>query len=371
MSLEKATISWSAKQLKSMVKNGKIDFNHIIQRSFVWEKSRKSALIESMIIGYPVPPIYSKKVVNESGVVYAILDGKQRLTTVKQYLNDEFQLTSLPPVTYYDGETDKECTLDVSGKKFSELPVSLQDHLNGVMFTIYYFENLRKEEEKELFRRLNNGKQLSAKSKALAYCNDIEGLLDVGSHKLFKEVMSEKKLDNKENVSLVMKAWCMLNQEVYRVSFESRIFNPILQEVEISDEEKIIMAEVFDLIVDVHSILMKREEDKVAKKLYTETHLISLVPFFKKAIDENISAEIMTDWLIEFFGTGKISICSVSDAYNGALSGTAKNYSIITRHNELKKSWKEFFKVDDGENSEEEIVENVEDEADNAETLFI
>ena len=48
MSLEKASISWSAKQLKNMIASGKIDFNHIIQRSYVWERKRKSALIESM-----------------------------------------------------------------------------------------------------------------------------------------------------------------------------------------------------------------------------------------------------------------------------------------------------------------------------------
>ena len=55
MSLEKASISRSAKQLKNMIASGKIDFNHIIQRSYVWERKRKSALIESMIIGYPIP----------------------------------------------------------------------------------------------------------------------------------------------------------------------------------------------------------------------------------------------------------------------------------------------------------------------------
>lgn len=35
MSLEKSSISWSAKQLKNMISTGKIDFDHIIQRSYV------------------------------------------------------------------------------------------------------------------------------------------------------------------------------------------------------------------------------------------------------------------------------------------------------------------------------------------------
>ena len=64
MSLEKSNITWSARQLKGMVMNGKINFNHIVQRSFVWEKSRKSGLIESMIIGYPIPPVFAKRLIS-------------------------------------------------------------------------------------------------------------------------------------------------------------------------------------------------------------------------------------------------------------------------------------------------------------------
>lgn len=113
MSLEKASISWSAKQLKNMIHNGKIDFNHIIQRSYVWERKRKSALIESMIIGYPIPAVFAKRVDDGTGKrggnIYSIMDGKQRLSTVAQYLNDEFALTELPPVSYMDEAFGGEC----------------------------------------------------------------------------------------------------------------------------------------------------------------------------------------------------------------------------------------------------------------------
>jgi len=110
MSLEKANISWTAKQLGAMVKSGKINFDHIVQRSYVWERSRKSGLIESMIIGYPVPPIFAKRIDDGTGKrggnIYYIMDGKQRLSTVKEYLNDEFALTTLAPIAYKDIETD-------------------------------------------------------------------------------------------------------------------------------------------------------------------------------------------------------------------------------------------------------------------------
>lgn len=362
MSLEKASIVWSAKQLKGMVVNGKIDFNHIVQRSYVWERSRKSALIESMIIGYPIPPVFAKRVDDGTGKrggnIYYIMDGKQRLSTIKEYLNDEFALTTLDPVSFMDDEIGEECTVDISNKKFSELPEALQNYLYTITINVTYFDNLTKEEERELFKRLNAGKPLSTKSRLLASCRDIEGLLDIGSHELFNKMLTEKSRDNKNQVALVMKVWCMMNQKINEVSFESKVFNPVLENAEVSETEKMAMIEVFNLMVDVHTTLIDRKEKKVAKKLYTETHMVSLVPYFKKAIEDDIDSEMMADWLIEFFGTTEGA--SVSDMYNEAAgSGSAKSANIIDRDNALSESFIEFFKADEDDS---EFVDDMEDE---------
>lgn len=359
MSLEKASIVWSNKQLKGMVMNGKINFDHIVQRSYVWERSRKSALIESMIIGYPVPPVFAKRIDNGTGQrgsnTYYIMDGKQRLSTIKEYLNDEFALTELAPVSYMDDEIGEECTVDISEKKFSELPEALQNYLNTVTVSVTYFDSLTKEEERELFKRLNAGKPLSTKSRMLASCKDIEGLLDIGSHKLFTEMLTDKARANKNQVAMVMKCWCMMNMEINDISFESKVFNPMLEETEISETEKLAMVEVFNLIVDTHEALLGRNNKKVAKKLYTETHLVSLIPYFAMSVENNIVSEMMADWLIEFFGTTEGA--SISTLYNEAAgSGSAKSSNIIDRDDALSESYTEFFKVD--AEAENELIED-------------
>ena len=367
MSLEKASIVWSNKQLKGMVVNGKINFDHIVQRSYVWERTRKSALIESMIIGYPIPPVFAKRIDDGSGKrgsnTYYIMDGKQRLSTIKEYLNDEFALSQLAPVSYMDDEIGEECTIDISDKKFSELPEALQNYLNTVTISVTYFDNLTKEEERELFKRLNAGKPLSTKSRMLASCKDIEGLLDIGSHKLFMEMLTEKARANKNQVALVMKCWCMMNMEIHDVSFESKVFNPLLEEIKIEEDAKLDMIEVFNLIVDTHEALLGRNAKKVAKKLYTETHLVSLIPYFAISVKNDIVSEMMADWLIEFFGTTEGA--SVSTLYNEAAgSGSAKSSNIIDRDDALSESYTEFFKVEEEEEEENEAeeVEETEDE---------
>lgn len=347
MSLEKANINWSGKQVKNMVTKGNINFDHIVQRSYVWERKRKSALIESMILGYPIPPIYAKRTPDESGkankAVYAVMDGKQRLSTVAQFLNDEFALSDLEPIIAMvkDEESgeEKETEVNISGSKFSELPESVRDQLTSTMFTVVYFDNLSAEEERELFKRLNAGKALSTKSRLLASCNDIEGLMNIGSHDLFSEMLTEKGRDNKNQVTLVMKAWCMVNQPIEEVSFEGKDFNPLFEETHISDNEKVVLGKVFDMITAAHAALLEVKNKGVAKKLYTETHMISLVPFFKAAVDKGIEVEQMAEWLIDFFdGEGH------EDYNTAAGNGSAKNANIMARNAALKESFEEFFK---------------------------
>ena len=341
MSLEKSSISWSAKQLKNMIANGKIDFDHIIQRSYVWERKRKSALIESMILGYPIPPVFAKRVDDGTGKrggnIYSIMDGKQRLSTVAQYLNDEFALTELPPVTYMDEGLNTECETDISGMKYSELPEAIQDQLSSTIFSVTYFDNLTKDEERELFKRLNAGKPLSTKSRLLASCSDIEGLLDVGSHELFDDMLTDKAKDNKNQVTLVMKAWCMMNMPIEEVSFEGKDFNPLFETTSISDVERLKLDKVFGMIHDTHLTLVENKEKAVAKKLYTETHMISLVPFFEKALEVGIEVNTMADWLIDFFG-------SHNEQYDiAAGNGSAKNSNIVVRNTVLAESFEQFF----------------------------
>lgn len=347
MSLEKASVGWSAKQLKVMIGNGKVNFDHIVQRSYVWERERKSHLIESMIIGYPIPPIYAKRKADGSGqrgnAIYYIMDGKQRLNTIKEYLNDEFALTSLPIVTYLDEETNTECKVDVSGLKFSELPEALRDYLNTVMLTVTYFDNLTKEEERELFRRLNAGKPLSVKNKVLAACKDLEKLLDIGEHPVFKDMLTSKAIDNKNQVALIMKMWCMLNMDINDVSFEGKEFNPILESTIISSTEETDLRNVLDAIADIRQILIKDKNKNAAKWFLKETHLISLIPFIKKGLN-NHSKEEMADFVNEFYYEVCRSGSMLIEAYTTACNtATAKNKNIKIRNNAIEDFYNNYF----------------------------
>lgn len=347
LKIEGSSITWTCKQIVKMIDKETINFKNVVQRSFVWERHRMSELIWSIIMGYPIPPIYAERgeVDNDKVKIYDVMDGQQRNTTIYKYLKDEFALTELKPIPYLD-EDGNECTVDISGKKFSELEEELQDIIKDATITVKYFDNLEQYQKAEMFRRLNNGKPLSAKNKTLASAKNIEELLDIGSHQLFEEMLTEKSRANKNQAVLVVKTWTMLNREVEDISFASKDFNPQIEQMEITTEEKTKLVNVFNYIVNVHDELKDNHERDVAKKLYTETHLVSLIPYIDKAMENNINEPMFAEFLVNFFKTENDS--NVYAEYMEACSNAiARNASIVARHNALEKSYNKFFQTED------------------------
>lgn len=350
LKIEGSSITWTCKQIVKMIDKDTISFKNVVQRSFCWERNRMSELIWSIIMGYPIPPVYAERgeSVNDKIKIYDVMDGQQRNTTIYKYLKDEFALTQLKPIPYLD-ENGKECTVDISGKKFSELEEELQDVIKDATITVKYFDNLEQYQKAEMFRRLNNGKPLSTKSRTLASAKNIGSLLNIGSHQLFHEMLTEKARANKTQAVLVVKAWTMLNREVEDISFASKDFNPMIEEVEISDGEKQELVNVFDFVVGVHEELVDNKEKDMAKKLYTETHLISLIPYVKNAMDNGINEAMFAEFITNFYKTENNTELYAKYA-EACSNGIARSASIMARHEALGESFKEFFKTE--ENSE-------------------
>lgn len=76
----------TVRQLFDMIQEGLIDIAPEYQRHFVWDEVRQSQLIESLILGIPVPNLFMATNRDSS---WEVIDGLQRLTTVVNFLGDD------------------------------------------------------------------------------------------------------------------------------------------------------------------------------------------------------------------------------------------------------------------------------------------
>lgn len=359
--LTKANINWNCKQITKMANNETLRFDNIIQRSYVWERERKSELIHSIVEGYPIPPFYARRV---DGKIYDFLDGKQRVDAIRGYINDEYHLIGIDDVELEEGKW-----IDINGKTFSELPEEISDRITSYSLTIYYYENITPEQTRIMFKKLNNGKPLSTKERNIANCVDIVNISEIGKHEFFQKAITEKALKTRKQIPMIVKMHQMLTESVDDISFESKDFNEIMSETKISAEEKDQINKILDLMLKVVNTL---DEEKVAKvtkrKFLTETNLISLAPIFDDAINNGKDdPRLLALFIADAFTTKKTISVKYADACS---AGSAKNRSIAIRHNEAVKAWNSFLDTnptipESSQNPSEAHEDTVDDEVEN------
>lgn len=78
---------WTVETLVNQMRKGRIDLDPTFQRRNAWLANRKSKLIESIILGFPIPQIVLAEKPGRRGQ-YFVLDGKQRLLALRQFFAD-------------------------------------------------------------------------------------------------------------------------------------------------------------------------------------------------------------------------------------------------------------------------------------------
>lgn len=86
------TKTFSLRQIYDMITFGDINLTPDFQRNLVWDNQRKSRLIESILMRIPLPMFYFAQ--DDEGRI-SVVDGLQRLSTIKQFMDNEFHLRKL------------------------------------------------------------------------------------------------------------------------------------------------------------------------------------------------------------------------------------------------------------------------------------
>ena len=66
-------------EMINLYKDDELEVHPEFQRFFRWDEEQKSKLIESLLLGIPIPPIFVAQKLNGR---WDVIDGQQRLSTI-------------------------------------------------------------------------------------------------------------------------------------------------------------------------------------------------------------------------------------------------------------------------------------------------
>ena len=112
------------------------------QREFIYDNSKSSKLVESCILGIPLPPIY---LIKDSTGKSQVIDGQQRLTSLSKFYNNEFELKNLKTLP------------ELNCKKFEDLDDEIKTIFEETSLTFFVFDYQNEDKKFDIFERINKG----------------------------------------------------------------------------------------------------------------------------------------------------------------------------------------------------------------------
>lgn len=135
--------------VRGMAKPDYMDLRPFYQRRPRWKPEKQSLLIESFIMNIPVPPVF---LYERDYNRYEVMDGQQRLTALRDFYDNRFELTGLNVWT------------ELNGRMYRTLPESIRSALDrrSIGSIVVLKESTSSEKDANflreiVFERLNTG----------------------------------------------------------------------------------------------------------------------------------------------------------------------------------------------------------------------
>jgi hypothetical protein len=176
------TIDYNLESLSQLITKKVIDLAPKYQRRFRWDDARKSKLIESFLMNVPVPPIFLSE--DDFGK-YSVIDGKQRLSAINEFITGKLTLSGL------------QVFKDLNGMSFYDLQPEFQNSLKirATVRSIIILRQSDRDIKYEVFQRLNTGGvRLNAQEiRNSAFPGELnDKIIELSASKLFHKLLGIK-----------------------------------------------------------------------------------------------------------------------------------------------------------------------------------
>ncbi|WP_081079116.1 DUF262 domain-containing protein [Burkholderia territorii] len=145
------TKHFSLRDVVDQIVEKEIDLAPDFQRDYVWKQRQRTRLVESILLGIPLPAFYFNQ--DHEGT-YQVVDGVQRLSTIALFMQDGHMLEKV----------DLEYLTNLDGLKYSQLDPAALRRFRSAQIVVHVIEPQTPDEVKyDIFGRVNTlGSPLSA-----------------------------------------------------------------------------------------------------------------------------------------------------------------------------------------------------------------
>jgi len=145
------TKHFSLRDVVDQIREKDVDLSPDFQRDYVWKQRQRTRLIESILLGIPLPAFYFNQ--DKEGA-YQVVDGVQRLSTISLFMNDGHVLDKV----------DLEYLHSMHGLTYSGLDTAALRRFRSTQIVVHVIEPQTPDEVKyDIFGRVNTlGSPLSA-----------------------------------------------------------------------------------------------------------------------------------------------------------------------------------------------------------------
>lgn len=287
------------------------------RKSGVWSEDKKSFLIDSILKNYPMPAIFLRPNINtDTGkTVYDVVDGKQRLEAIVDFIENKISLTSYFAEDDFIDEANQDAASRIAGLTFGEIKgfsSGFPDYIKQFWTYSLNIEYLYEQQEElvaSVFDRLNrNGEPLTSQELRNAKYSDsylLKKIKELRDISFWDDKLSRLKSVRMEDVEFI--------SELFFVVLENKILDSsskILDDLygrHQDDRDNIDKAvEKFQKVIKVLQCMNLNFESN--KRLCWTTHLYTVFTFawhlMKKNINAHEKAASVNKFYSEYFSKG-------------------------------------------------------------------
>lgn len=171
-----------------------------------------------MLRHYPINPTYA--IVEEDGTL-SVIDGVQRLSTIRDYIKNGFALSKDMDSVIINNEEK-----NLSGLKFGKLDEDTKSEILNAELQIYRMTQCTETDIREMFRRQNAGKPLNSKLLRVVKESDefSDAVYSLANHPFMNKLMSPAQRKNGTDRDTIVQTFMLVatNQENDFTSFRAK-----------------------------------------------------------------------------------------------------------------------------------------------------